>query len=83
MRKFSNALELQDLLIGDPKFAACMVSKLYTYALRRAPLKGQGVLDKLLLERLSARFQDGFRLRELMFDVVTADTFLERRGEGN
>jgi hypothetical protein len=82
--KFSGLRELADKLVADPKFAACMTEKLYTYALGRSPVTTGGHMDPSTIEVLTAGFKKGgFKFESLVQNMVATDTFLKRRGEGS
>ena len=52
--------------------ANCLVRRFYTYALGYQERREDGVI----LNSLAAKFQSsGFKLRELILDVVTSDAF--------
>ncbi len=76
---FYGATELAEILAADPRVYRCMVEKLYTYALGRAPNTHDAVhhIDDLTAD-FTAR---GFLLRDLVKSVVTHPAFRDRRGE--
>ena len=79
---FSGPGELGSLLGKDPRFNACVASKLYTYALGRAPDPTAGHMDTPALEALAAELVDsGYSLPALIQAVVQSPTFMNRRGE--
>jgi hypothetical protein len=67
------------VLIGqDPRFPACIESKLYTYALGR-DVEGY---DTASLMKLQANWTTrGLNIRNLMKEVVLSSAFRARRGE--
>lgn len=75
---FGGPEELGALLGEDPRFSACVASKLYTYALGREiePLDAAGL--ETLQTKWAAR---GLTLKNLMKEIVIADAFRFRRGE--
>jgi len=75
---FAGPEQLGALLGKDPRFNACVASKLYTYALGRE-IEGFDASPLLTLQsRWAAR---GLTLRNLMKEVVVSDAFRFRRGE--
>jgi hypothetical protein len=76
--KFSGPAELGALLGKDPRFNACVSSKLYTYALGREIEDLDGTTVDKLPERWAAR---GLTFKNLIKEVVVADAFRFRRGE--
>jgi hypothetical protein len=81
-RTFTNPMELAELIATDPNFARCVVEKLYTYALGRAPVKNVAShMDAPVITSLAEQFSDGFQLPALVAGIVTAPTFVNRRGD--
>jgi Protein of unknown function (DUF1592)/Protein of unknown function (DUF1588)/Protein of unknown function (DUF1585) len=79
---FSGIRELGALISADPKFAACMASKVYTYALGRSPEDAPGLMDRWVLNDVSSAFKTtGYKFETLIQNIVAADTFQKRRGE--
>jgi hypothetical protein len=79
---FTGPKELAALVAADPAFARCIVQKLYTYALGRAPDATPGHLDTATLPALSARLAaSGYSFADLALGIVTSPTFLNRRGD--
>lgn len=75
---FSGPSELGSLLGKDPRFNACVASKLYAYALGREVED----LDTNTLQKVQERWAArGPTLRNLMKEIVLADAFRFRRGE--
>ena len=75
---FAGPDQLGDILSGDPRFSACVASKLYTYALGREV----EALDTATLDKLKTDWATrGLNLRNLMKEVVTSNAFRFRRGE--
>ena len=75
---FDGAAEMQLTLVSDPRLPACMVSKVFTYALGRAPTAD----DETTLRYLEARFAaSGYRFEDLVLDVVSSRAFRWRSGE--
>ena len=75
-RKFSDAVELRRLLLADTdKFARALIQKLSTYALRRA----MTIDDRAALDSLAAKAKPGgYRLRDLIVNLVLSDLFHQR-----
>ena len=75
---FNGPNELGPILAADPRFASCMTSKLFTYALgREVETYDTGSLDKIAMN-WAAR---GTNIRNLMKEIVVSDAFRFRRGE--
>jgi hypothetical protein len=75
---FNGPTELSTILAQDPRFSACMASKLFTYALGREV----DTYDAATLTKLSASWTTrGLTLRNLLKEVVLSDAFRFRRGE--
>jgi hypothetical protein len=81
-RTFDGPLQLEQIVAQDPGFARCVATKLYTYALGRAPQTTPGHMDPGLLARDADAFRAaGYPMAQLVTAIVTGDTFLQRRGE--
>jgi len=81
-RAFSGRRELAQLIAADPAYASCFASKLYSYALGRLPENADNHLDPWTIYQLAQRYrQNGMRFPDLVSDLVSGRTFLERRGE--
>jgi len=79
---FSGAAELSSKIASDPRFANCVTQKLYAYALGRLPIKATNHMDEQTLAGISSGFQTaGLSFKDLVKRIVTAPTFLNRRGE--
>jgi hypothetical protein len=75
---FAGTDQLGELIGKDPRFAACIASKLYTYALGR----DIETYDATSLEKLQASWTGrGLTVRNLMKEVVLSNAFRFRRGE--
>ncbi len=76
---FAGPDELGALVGQDPRFSACVESKLYTYALGREVED----LDAATLEKVRAGWtaRGPLTIRNLMKEVVASDAFRFRRGE--
>jgi hypothetical protein len=62
----------------DPRFSACVASKMYTYALGREI----EALDQAPMQTLQTRWATrGLTLKSLMKEVVLSDAFRFRHGE--
>jgi hypothetical protein len=76
--KFVGAAQLTEALVADPRFATCVVKKLFGYALGRAMTAADGPL----LEETATKFAaGGHRLPWLAESVATSAPFTMRRGE--
>lgn len=75
---FTNAGELAQALSADPRFASCLSTQLFTWALGREPKRGDACAVKTMTDRFVA---SGHRLPALIAALVTSDTFTTRRGE--
>ena len=75
-RTFSDAPELQQLLLEDiDDFSSTFVTKLATYALRRT----MTVADRDDLQGIAAASEpNGYRLREVIQELVLSDLFRRR-----
>jgi hypothetical protein len=81
-RTFTGPHELASLLAIDPDFTRCATQKLYTYALGRAPDDASTHLDGTTLQALVEQFgKSGFKLDQLIANLVASPTFLTRRGD--
>lgn len=75
---FDGAGAMQRALVTDPRMPACMVSKVFTYALGRAPTPA----DDAALDTLGGQFAaSDFRFEDLVIDVVLSRPFRWRNGE--
>ena len=75
-RKFADAAELRRLLVADTdKFAAALVEKLATYAMRRAM-----IIDdrRLLAAPISQVVKTDYRLHDMVEALVVSDLFQQR-----
>ncbi|MCC6620729.1 MAG: DUF1592 domain-containing protein [Deltaproteobacteria bacterium] len=74
---FDGALELADILAADPRLPACVVEKLFVYALGRGVTSAdEGTLARIGRD-LAAR---GYRFTALVELVATSDAFRFRQG---
>ncbi len=72
---FSGAVDLSLLLADDPRFPACVVQKLVTYALGREPRPEEHpALDALVAQAADA----GNNLPELIVSIATSELFRTR-----
>jgi Protein of unknown function (DUF1592)/Protein of unknown function (DUF1588)/Protein of unknown function (DUF1587)/Protein of unknown function (DUF1595)/Protein of unknown function (DUF1585) len=79
---FSGAAQLSALVAADPSFPGCVVQKLYAYALGRLPDRTPTQMDGQTLASITASFRgNGLAFKTLVKSIVTAPTFLNRRGE--
>jgi hypothetical protein len=79
---FSGAKDLAAKVAANPRFAVCAVTKLYTYALGRAPIATPGHMDGPTVDALAqALSQTNYSFGELTNRIVTSPTFTTRRGE--
>lgn len=77
-RTFDGPLELSQLLKADPAVSRCMTQQLFIYAHGR----GIGSSDTCPIQEVNERFvASDHRLRQLVLELVTHDTFRSRRGE--
>ncbi len=75
---FDGAREMAAVIAADPGYARCVTTKLYTYALGRAPGRLDGGIVLGIADGFAA---DGYRFRDLVTRIVLSDTFRMRRGE--
>jgi hypothetical protein len=82
-RKFSGAQELATLVASDVNFGRCLAEQLYTYALGRAPdATTAGHMDPAVLHGIAQSFKaSGHNFKDLVTQIATSPTFLNRRGE--
>ncbi len=75
---FNGPSELATILSADPRFSACMATKLFTYALGR----DVEAYDTPSLDAIKANWATkGMNIRNLMKEIVLSDAFRFRRGE--
>jgi hypothetical protein len=73
---FDGAIDLANKLVGSAEVRACVTSQWLTYALGRA----QTADDACSLKRLVTSFNgSGGNVKDLLVDIVTADSFRYRR----
>jgi hypothetical protein len=75
---FAGAAQLGPLIGKDPRFNACVQSKMFAYALGRDIEAYDAGETQQLAQKWAAR---GFTFRNLMKEVVLSDSFRLRRGE--
>jgi hypothetical protein len=75
---FAGAAQLGPLIGKDPRFNACVQSKMFAYALGRDIETYDAAETQQLAQKWAAR---GFTFRNLMKEVVLSDSFRLRRGE--
>jgi len=82
-RKFNGAQQLSTLVASDENFGRCMAEQLYTYALGRAPDRATaGHMDPAVLHAIAQSFRGaGYNFKDLVTQIATSPTFLNRRGE--
>jgi hypothetical protein len=82
-RKFSGAQQLATMVALDVNFGRCLAEQLYTYALGRAPDNGTpGHMDPAVLYGIAQSFKgNGYLFKDLITQIATSPTFLNRRGE--
>jgi len=79
---FSGRQELAQLIAASPAYASCFATKLYSYALGRLPEMTDNHLDPWTVYQLAQGYrQNGMRFPDLVSNLVSSRTFLERRGE--
>jgi hypothetical protein len=70
--RFAGAAELGKVIHDNPATPACLVSRLYGYAVGRPPVPG----EKDWMQYLQAGFaKDGYRLPDLLRLIATSDAF--------
>jgi len=82
-RKFSGVPQLASLVAADVNFGRCLSEQLYTYALGRAPeTAAAGHMDPAVLYGIAQSFRvNGYNFKNLVTQIATSPTFLNRRGE--
>jgi hypothetical protein len=82
-RRFSGGPDLANLVAADANFGRCLVEQLYTYALGRAPdTATAGHMDPAVLYGITQSFRaNGYGFKDLVTQIATSPTFLNRRGE--
>jgi hypothetical protein len=81
-RQFNGAQELATLVSSDVNFGRCLTEQLYTYALGRTPDTAAGHMDPAVLYGIAQSFRSsGYSFKELITQIATSPTFLNRRGE--
>jgi hypothetical protein len=81
-RMFNGSQQLATLVASDMNFGRCLAEQLYTYALGRAPDTAAGHMDPAVLYAITQSFSgSGYSFKELITQIATAPTFLNRRGE--
>jgi hypothetical protein len=82
-RKFSGVPQLAGLVAADANFGRCLAEQLYTYALGRAPeIVAAGHMDPAVLYGIAQSFRgNGYNFKDLVTQIATSPTFLNRRGE--
>lgn len=77
-RSFYGTREMAAIIADDPLFSACIVEKVFTFALGRAPVPQ----DRDTLAHIDTRFREGgLRFRDLAVQIATSPAFRMRRGE--
>jgi hypothetical protein len=74
---FTTAREMAELLQSDARFSACLVEKMFTYALGRGASKEDEVHLEHIQHQLAA---GGYKLPDLIKLLVTSKPFRTRRG---
>ena len=69
---FQNGEGFADLLVADPDFSACLVKNVYRASLGHIETEGEGKVVSQLATDFSG---DGYRLQDLMVDLVAGDAF--------
>jgi hypothetical protein len=81
-RQFNGGQQLSTLVASDANFARCMVEQLYTYALGRTPDRvTAGHMDPAVLYGIGQSFRSAYSFKDLVTQIATSPTFLNRRGE--
>jgi hypothetical protein len=70
--EFSNATGLGTALHDNPAAGACLVRRLYSYALGRSPVRRDMPWIRYLEKHFAA---DGYRVPELLRDIAVSDNF--------
>lgn len=79
-RDFDGAIEMQRYLAEQPALASCFASKLYTYAMGRAPSDDESTTDADVMRRLGDALGRGEdKLPTLLRTIVTSEPFRTRR----
>ncbi len=80
-QKFQGEQDLARIIGSDPKFASCLASKLYTYALGRTP-DLTNPLEDVTVSSLTDGFKmGGLQFGQLVANIAASPTFLTRRGD--
>ena len=75
---YSGTMQLEPLIKTDPRFAKCATSKLYAFALGRAPTTQT---DACRVESLAATFEaKSYRMKDFIMAVIDDDAFRMRHG---
>jgi len=82
-RQFNGAQQLSTLVASDINFGRCLAEQLYTYALGRAPdTATAGHMDPAVLYAIAQSFRgNSYNFKDLVTQIATSPTFLNRRGE--
>jgi hypothetical protein len=73
----SDAKELVTLLASDPRYPACVVERMMTFAVGRSFATREG---KDYVDELAAPLQKGGSWRKVIERVATSEAFLSRSG---
>ncbi len=71
---FATAADLGRVIRENPAAPACLVNRMYEYAVRRTPVSG----ERAWLENLNQRFAaDGYRIPKLLRRIALSDAFFK------
>jgi hypothetical protein len=76
-RTFASAKDLETVVASDPQYGTCLTSKVFAYAVGRAPSGADECNVAALASQLST---GGFRLADLLQAVAQSDSFRTRHG---
>jgi hypothetical protein len=71
--KFANAQGLGQAIHDHPATTACLVNRIYAYAVGRTPTKSES--EWLRADVMKDFAADGYRLRPLLHEIATSDVF--------
>jgi hypothetical protein len=76
---FDGAVEMAQIIADDPRFPRCVVERLWIYANGRGP---EAADAQAAITTLDGQFAEaGYRLHDLVIDVILHPSFRYRRGE--
>jgi hypothetical protein len=74
----SGPVDLSAKIAADPRYPACVLSQMYTYALGRGPTDADDAYFVEMLEKLGT----GYSLEAAILEIIRSEPFRMRRGEG-